>query len=79
MVPLGKATWQTEWTPPFFLVGSGELAEVVEKDNHEDILLSGPRDAQLQHLGEQRCHLLALGRGTLVTLVLQVWARHRHM
>lgn len=27
-------------------------------------------------LGEQGCHLPALGRGTNVTLLLQVWARH---
>ena len=29
-------------TLPFSLVGFGELSEVVEKDDHKDILLSGP-------------------------------------
>lgn len=39
MAPLGKSNLADTMDPPFSLVGSGELAKVVEKDNHKDILL----------------------------------------
>ena len=41
-MPLAKASRQMLQTLPFSLVGFGELSEVVEKDDHKDILLSGP-------------------------------------
>lgn len=39
IAPLGKSNLADTMDSPFSLVGSGELAKVVEKDNHKDILL----------------------------------------
>lgn len=39
-VPLAEASRQMLRTLPFSLVGFGELSEVVEKDDHKDVLLS---------------------------------------
>lgn len=41
-MPLAKASRQMLQTLPFSLVGFGQLSEVMEKDDHKDILLSGP-------------------------------------
>lgn len=75
-VPLAKASRQMLRTLPFSLGGFGELSEVVEKDDHKDILLSGLNSGSAYHVAQVgRSHLWVLGKGTPLTSVPQkVWA-----